>query len=166
MRIGDKKLQHAAHCDAHASNTRFPAALCGLKSDAIEGASLRHASSVPKRQLLAAAGIALIGVAGNECGILVSIGAPRNGHKLATYDVREEDPWASVRSRNAVVYRENGRTMTISGEMLTDGFEIYVSSIVTWDNSRGELITDADRQRILRNVRSSLESQGARVVLN
>jgi hypothetical protein len=77
-----------------------------------------------------------------------------------------KDPWASVRSRNAVVYRENGRTMTISGEMLTDGFEIYVSSIVTWDNSRGELITDADRQRILRNVRSSLESQGARVVLN
>jgi hypothetical protein len=75
-------------------------------------------------------------------------------------------PWASIRNRNAVVYRENGRTMTIAGEMLADGFEIYVSSIVTWDDSRGELITDADRQRILRNVRRSLESKGARVVLN
>ena len=75
-------------------------------------------------------------------------------------------PWASVRNRNAVVYWENGRTMTIAAEMLTDGFEIYVSSIVTWDDSQGELITEADRQRILRNVRCSLESQGARVVLN
>lgn len=74
--------------------------------------------------------------------------------------------WASVRNRNAVVYWEDGRRMTIAGEMLADGFEIYVSSIVTWDDSHGELITDADRQRILRNVRCSLESQGARVVLN
>jgi hypothetical protein len=79
---------------------------------------------------------------------------------------RKKGPSASVRNRNALVYRENGRTMTIAGEMLTDGFEIYVSSIVTWDDSRGELITDADRRRIVRNVRSSLESQGARVVLN
>jgi hypothetical protein len=78
----------------------------------------------------------------------------------------KKGPSASVRNRNAVVYRENGRTMTIAGEMLSDGFEIYVSSIVTWDDSQGELITDADRQRILRNLRCSLEAQGARVVLN
>ena len=78
----------------------------------------------------------------------------------------KKGPSASVRNRNTVVYRENERTMTIAGEMLTDGFEIYVSSIVTWDDSHGELITDADRQRILRNVRCSLESRGARVVLN
>ena len=79
---------------------------------------------------------------------------------------RKKGPWACVRNRNSVVYRENGRAMTIAGEMLSDGFEIYVSSIITWDDSQGDLITEADRQRILRNVRCSLESQGARVVLN
>ena len=77
----------------------------------------------------------------------------------------KKSPWASVRNRSTVIYCENGRTLTIAGEMLTDGFEIYVSSIVTWDDSRGELITESDRQRIVRNVKCSLESQGARVVL-
>jgi Immunity protein 74 len=55
--------------------------------------------------------------------------------------------------------------MTISGEMLMDGFAIYVASIVTWDDSHGELIDEAERQRIVKNVKASLESQGANVVL-
>lgn len=56
--------------------------------------------------------------------------------------------------------------MTIAGEMLADGFEIYVASIVAWDDSNGELIELSERERILQNVKSSLESQGARVILN
>jgi hypothetical protein len=56
--------------------------------------------------------------------------------------------------------------MTIAGEMLADGFEIYLASIVTWDDSKGELISASERERILRNVKSLLEAQGARVVLN
>jgi hypothetical protein len=55
--------------------------------------------------------------------------------------------------------------MTIAGEMLTDGFEIYVASIVSWDDSDGGLIGEIERQRIPCNVKSSLESQGAKVVL-
>jgi hypothetical protein len=55
--------------------------------------------------------------------------------------------------------------MTIAGEMLIDGFEIYVASIVAWDDSCDELIDEPERQRILNNVKSSLEAQGARVVL-
>lgn len=74
-------------------------------------------------------------------------------------------PWAGIANRNAVVYWEAGRRMTIAGEMLIDGFEIYVASIVAWDDSNGELISELERQRIVRNVKSSLESQGARVVL-
>jgi hypothetical protein len=50
--------------------------------------------------------------------------------------------------------------------MLADGFEIYVASIVAWDDSHGKLIDKSERQRILQNVKSSLESQGTRVVLN
>lgn len=53
MRMRRKKFKHTTHCNAQAANTRFPAALCGLNSDAIESASLRHASSVPEPPSLA-----------------------------------------------------------------------------------------------------------------
>lgn len=56
--------------------------------------------------------------------------------------------------------------MTIAGEMLDNGFQIYVASITTWDDSKGELISESERQRILQNVIHSLESQGARVVID
>jgi hypothetical protein len=78
----------------------------------------------------------------------------------------KKGPRADICNRRAVRYKENGRQMTIAGEMLTDGFEIYVASILTWDDSHGELIAPSERERILRNVKASLESQGARVVLN
>jgi hypothetical protein len=56
--------------------------------------------------------------------------------------------------------------MTIAGEMLKDGFEIYVASIVAWDDGRGEIIGAAEHERILANVKASLESQGGRVILS
>ena len=73
---------------------------------------------------------------------------------------------AMIRNRTTVIYRENGRRMTIAGEMLSSGFEIYVASIVAWDDSDGELIDEAERARIVGNVRSSLEAQGEKIVLN
>jgi hypothetical protein len=72
---------------------------------------------------------------------------------------------AGISNRGTAYYIEHGRKMTIAGEMLIDGFEIYVASIVGWDDSDGELIDESERQRILKNVISSLESQGVRVVL-
>ena len=74
--------------------------------------------------------------------------------------------WAGIANRHTVVYWEGSRKMTIAGEMLDGGFEIYVASIVTWDDSNGELIDEAEQRRILQNVTRSLESQGARVVLS
>jgi hypothetical protein len=73
---------------------------------------------------------------------------------------------ANIIDRQTVIYREGGRTTRIAGELLTDGFEIYVASIVTWDDSKGELINAPERKRILANVVASLESQGVRVVLD
>ena len=78
----------------------------------------------------------------------------------------KKGPRAHIRNRNTVIYWENGRSMTIAGEMLNDGFEIYVASIVTWDDGDVQPIAEAERQRILSNVKSSLEPQGARIVLN
>jgi hypothetical protein len=56
--------------------------------------------------------------------------------------------------------------MDIAGEMLTDGFCIYVASIVAWNDSRGELVSETERQRIAQNAKRSLEEQGAVVVLD
>jgi hypothetical protein len=75
-------------------------------------------------------------------------------------------PWAGIANRSEVVYWEGTRRMTIAGEMLSDGFQIYVASIVSWDDSNGESIGEAERQRVLENVKRSLEAQGARVVLS
>jgi hypothetical protein len=67
--------------------------------------------------------------------------------------------------RDMIVYWENGRKMTIAGEMLSDGVVVYVASIVAWDDSDGELIGEAERRRITENVKTSFESQGTRVEL-
>jgi hypothetical protein len=66
-------------------------------------------------------------------------------------------------NRDTVVYFEGSRRMTIAGEMLSDGVVIRLASIVSWDDSNGELIDEAERQRILENLKRSLEAQGARV---
>jgi hypothetical protein len=78
----------------------------------------------------------------------------------------KQGPWAGIANRHAVIYWEGRRKMTIAGEMLDNGFQIYVASITTWDDSKGELISESERQRILQNVIHSLESQGARVVID
>ncbi|HXS95447.1 MAG TPA: hypothetical protein VN736_12655 [Candidatus Limnocylindrales bacterium] len=56
--------------------------------------------------------------------------------------------------------------MDVAGEMLADGFCVYVASIVAWNDSDGELFDDSERKRIARNIKLSLESQGTRVVLD
>jgi hypothetical protein len=78
----------------------------------------------------------------------------------------KKSAWACVADRSSVVYYENGRKMTVAGQMLDDGFEIYVCSIVAWDDGRGGLIDASERARILNSIKSSLESRGDRVVLN
>jgi predicted P-loop ATPase/GTPase len=75
-------------------------------------------------------------------------------------------PWAGMVNRDTIVYWEGTRSTTISGEMLSDGVSIYVSSIVSWDDSSGELMDELERQRVLQNVVRSFEAQGAKVVLN
>lgn len=50
--------------------------------------------------------------------------------------------------------------------MLSDGVRINLSSIVAWDDSSGELMDEPERQRVLENVKRSLEAQGAKVVVS
>ncbi len=64
--------------------------------------------------------------------------------------------------------------MTIAGQTLLRkrdggkkqyGFAIYVCSIVTWDDSNGELIDAVERNRILQNVVAYMEGHGRFVEL-
>jgi hypothetical protein len=68
-------------------------------------------------------------------------------------------PWVGIANWSEVVYWEGTHWMTIAGEMLSDGFQICVASIVSWDDSNGELLEEAERQRVLENVKRSLEAQ-------
>jgi hypothetical protein len=56
--------------------------------------------------------------------------------------------------------------MDIAGEMLMDGFSVFVASITAWNDSQGELINESERARIVSNVKSYLEARGQRVYLS
>jgi hypothetical protein len=71
----------------------------------------------------------------------------------------KKGPWAGIVNRTTVVYYEDGRKMTVAGEMLIDGFEIYVSSIAGWDDGRGGPIDDSERARILSNRTHSQDTR-------
>ncbi len=69
-------------------------------------------------------------------------------------------------NRDTIIYREGGRQMTVSGEMLIDGCIVHRSSVISWDDSNGELITSAEQERIVTNIKASLEAQGAKVTID
>ena len=70
---------------------------------------------------------------------------------------------AGMVNRNTIVYFEDGRKMTIGGEMIRGGIVIHRSTILSWDDSNGELITESERERINGNLMEYLKSQGEEV---
>jgi hypothetical protein len=64
----------------------------------------------------------------------------------------------SIEDKTHLVYRESNKNMTISGEMLINGFVLYVLGMVSWDD--GAPCDLDDRFRIVENIRRALESQG------
>jgi hypothetical protein len=69
-------------------------------------------------------------------------------------------------NRGALVYQDDGRRMHIAGEMLMGGFRIARASIVTWDDSNGELITADDRQRIIDSLRLLFDKAHQQLILD
>jgi hypothetical protein len=63
-------------------------------------------------------------------------------------------------NRQTVVYVEDGRKMNVAGEMLADGFSVYVRSIVAWNDSGGALIDESDRERIVGNIKHRWSRKG------
>jgi len=60
-------------------------------------------------------------------------------------------------------YREAGRRMFVGSELLTgpSGMAVYKDTIQKWDPPYENLpLTDADRDRILNNIRDAFRSQG------
>lgn len=69
--------------------------------------------------------------------------------------------------RDRIVYWENGRRMTIAGEPLSNcGIAICVCTILSWDDGSGELIDEAERSRILENIKAYCKSHGMRLDLS
>ena len=65
-------------------------------------------------------------------------------------------------------YREGDRTMFIDSEVLAgpSGMVVYRDSIIRWDPPHeDEKITEADRERILENIRKVFRCQGFEIAV-
>ena len=69
-----------------------------------------------------------------------------------------------VFDRSRLTYRENGRRMTIAGELLTNGFVVYLATIGPWDN--GDDIDENKRFQIADRVQRALGWRGMRIDLD
>lgn len=66
----------------------------------------------------------------------------------------------STGARDAIVYREGNRKMTIS---VLDGSGVYEETIGRWDDNPTQKIANEERMRIAENIRRAFESQGLSV---
>lgn len=67
-----------------------------------------------------------------------------------------------VLGRTGLTYQERGRTMFVDTEVLTgpSGLVVYRDTISRWDPPYAEdLIDDAERERILQNIREAFRFQ-------
>lgn len=57
-------------------------------------------------------------------------------------------------NRSILVYREAGHEIEIGGEALVDnGFEIDLSTIISWDDHPTDLVSEAEKIRIANAVK-------------
>ena len=71
-----------------------------------------------------------------------------------------------VIGRSQILYREAGRTLDIEAELLSTPrtMALYTTSIKAWTAPHDhEVISDADRDRIVRNIADAFTSQGRRL---
>jgi hypothetical protein len=66
----------------------------------------------------------------------------------------------STAARDAIVYREGNRKMTIS---VLEGNGVYEETIGRWDDNPTQRIANEERTRIAANIRCAFESQGLSV---
>ena len=71
-----------------------------------------------------------------------------------------------VLGRTGLRFREAGRQMFVDWEVLIgpSGMAVYEDTIQKWDPpNENVLVTDSDRDRILKNIRDAFRSQGFEV---
>jgi hypothetical protein len=64
-----------------------------------------------------------------------------------------------------LVYHEGKRKMTITVEAGAKSFAIYLETIGRWDDDLPHPVDAKEKDRIARNIKRALESQGELVVL-
>jgi hypothetical protein len=70
------------------------------------------------------------------------------------------------KARSTFHYREQGRSLHVSGEIMAHGYAVYSASIQQWENAPGDVIDEAERKRIAANIRSYYEERGRSVYLS
>jgi hypothetical protein len=70
------------------------------------------------------------------------------------------------------LYREPGRCLRVSGEIMADGYAVYAGSIGEWEAAAGEaggdipVMDEAERLRIAGNIRRYFVKRGKAVYLS
>lgn len=70
----------------------------------------------------------------------------------------------AILGRNGIRYREGARSVFVDGEMLVGDYDfvIYASSIRQWESSE-QVISDSEKQKILRNIQFVCGQNGIRI---
>ncbi len=66
--------------------------------------------------------------------------------------------------RSVLEYKDSGRKIEIGGEILVDGFEIDVNSIVSWNDEPTKILNHSERVEIATGARNVVQSQWGWVV--
>lgn len=79
--------------------------------------------------------------------------------------ILSDEGFSVVPKRDRLIYREAGRSMTITVDMGPKGFTVFVTSIARWDDDPRHMIAPDKVRQIANNIQRALESQGQKVDL-
>lgn len=80
-------------------------------------------------------------------------------------EIISDEGFSVLPKRDQIVYRETGRTLTMTADMGVKGFTIFLDSIARWDDAPQTSISPHESGRIAEKVRRALKSQGQEVEL-
>jgi hypothetical protein len=77
--------------------------------------------------------------------------------------ILSDERFSVLPKRDRLVYRDGGRTMTVSVDMGAGVFTVFLVSIARWHDDPETTITSEKVKEIADNIRRALESQGQQV---
>ena len=72
---------------------------------------------------------------------------------------------AKIADRDTLLYRAGRRRLTLSGEIDAHGFGVFIPTMLWWDDGKREMLTDAERHEVIKNLKAIFDSHGQKLYL-